>query len=72
MSLLFMKFGTQNKSNMLIIKILFGIKDLDQKLQICETWSQLLGNTRTRCEIFSKLTTKTPERQRIYNPFKYL
>ena len=35
----FMKFGTQNKSNMLIINILFGIDDLDSKLQICEIWS---------------------------------
>ena len=35
-----MKFGTQNKSNMLIIHILIGIRDLDPKLQICEIWSQ--------------------------------
>ena len=33
---IFMKFGTQNKSNMLIINILIGIDDLDPKLQICE------------------------------------
>ena len=33
---IFMKFGTQNKSNMLIINILTGIDDLDPKLQICE------------------------------------
>ena len=31
-----MKFGTQNKSNMLIINILIGIDDLDPKLQIRE------------------------------------
>ena len=37
---IFMKFGTQNKSNMLIMNILFGIDDLDPKLQICEIWSQ--------------------------------
>ena len=37
---IFMKFGTQNKSNMLIINILIGIDDLDPKLQICEIWSQ--------------------------------
>ena len=35
-----MKFGTQNKSNTLILNILIGIDDLDPKLQICETWSQ--------------------------------
>ena len=29
-----MKFGTQNKSNMLIINILIGIDVLDPKLQI--------------------------------------
>ena len=31
-----MKFGTKNKSNMLIINILIGIDDLDPKIQICE------------------------------------
>ena len=36
----FMKFGTQNKSNMLIINILIKIDDIDPKLQICEYWSQ--------------------------------
>ena len=36
----FMKFGTQNKSNMLIMNILTGINNLDPKLQICEIWSQ--------------------------------
>ena len=35
-----MKFGTQNKSDMLIINILIGIDDIDSKLQICEIWSQ--------------------------------
>ena len=35
-----MKFGTQNKLSMLIMNILFGIDDLDPKLQICEIWSQ--------------------------------
>ena len=35
-----MKFGTQNKLNMLIINILTGIDELDPKLQICEIWSQ--------------------------------
>ena len=29
-----MKFGTQNKSNVLIMNILIGIDDLDPKLQI--------------------------------------
>ena len=37
---IFMKFGTQNKSNMLIINILIGTDDLDPKLQICKIWSQ--------------------------------
>ena len=37
---IFMKFGTQNKLNMLIIKILTGIDDLDLKLQICKIWLQ--------------------------------
>ena len=31
-----MKFGTWNKSNMLIMNILIGIDDFDTKLQICE------------------------------------
>ena len=40
MCLIFMKFGTQTKSNMLIMNILIGIDDLDPKLKICEIWSQ--------------------------------
>ena len=36
MCLIFMKFSTQNKSNMLIINIIITIDDLDPKLQICE------------------------------------
>ena len=32
MCLIFMKFGTQNKSNMLIMNIVLGIDDLDRKL----------------------------------------
>ena len=35
-----MKFGTRNKSNMVIINILIGIDYLDPKLQIFEIWSQ--------------------------------
>ena len=35
-----MKFGTQNKSNMLIMNMLLGIDDLDPKLQIFEIGSQ--------------------------------
>ena len=31
----FIKFGTPNKSNVLIINILIGIDDLDAKLQSC-------------------------------------
>ena len=37
---IFIKFGFQNKSNMLIVSILIGSDDLDPKLQICEIWSQ--------------------------------
>ena len=37
---MFMKFGTQNKSSMLIINILIGINGLDPQLQICEICSQ--------------------------------
>ena len=37
---IFMKVGTQNKWNMLIINILIGTDDLDPKLQICKIWSQ--------------------------------
>ena len=37
---IFMKFGTQNKLNMLIINISIGIDELDPKLQICKIWSQ--------------------------------
>ena len=40
---IFMKFDTQNKSNMLIINILIGINDFNPKLQICEIWSQKFG-----------------------------
>ena len=39
MYLIFMKCGTQDKLNMLIINILTGIDDLDPKLQICKMWS---------------------------------
>ena len=35
-----MKFGTENKLNMLIMNILIGIDDLDLKLEIYEMWSQ--------------------------------
>ena len=37
---IFVKFGTQNKLNLLIMNMLIGIDDLDPKLQICEIWSQ--------------------------------
>ena len=37
---IFIKFGTYNKSNMLIINILIGIDELDPKLQILGIWSQ--------------------------------
>ena len=37
---IFMKFGTQNKSNMVSINTLIGIDDLDPKLQIWKIWSQ--------------------------------
>ena len=36
MCLILMKFGTQNKFNMLIMNVVIGIDDLDPKLQICE------------------------------------
>ena len=36
---IFMKFGTQNKSNMLILNISIGIDDIDPKLQI---WKNLV------------------------------
>ena len=38
--LIFMKFDTQNKSNMLIMNTLIGIDDLDPKLHPCEIQSQ--------------------------------
>ena len=50
-------------------------------LKVIKTWDYPAGNykfkvnnrnTRTRYEIYSKLTIKTPERQRIYDTFKYL
>ena len=37
---IFMKFASQNKSNMLIINILVRIDDSDPKLKICEILSQ--------------------------------
>ena len=40
MCLISMKSDTQNKLKMLIINTLIGIDDIDQKLQICEIWSQ--------------------------------
>ena len=40
MCLIFMKFATQNKLNMLVMNILIGIDYLDRKLEICEIWSQ--------------------------------
>ena len=40
MCLIFMKLGTQNKLDMVIINIVIGIDDLDPKLQICEILSQ--------------------------------
>ena len=38
MCLIFIKFGTQNKSNMLIMSMLTGIDHLDSKLKICKIW----------------------------------
>ena len=35
-----MRFGSQYKSNMVIMNILIGIDDLDLKSEICEIWSQ--------------------------------
>ena len=40
MCMILIKFGNQNKSNMLIMDILIGIYDLDRNLEICEIWSQ--------------------------------
>ena len=40
MCLVFMKFGNQNKSNMLVMNILIEIDDLDRKLDICKIWSE--------------------------------
>ena len=38
----FMKFGTQNKSNMLIMNIIIGIEDPDPKFQIWfQNWNVL-------------------------------
>ena len=37
---IFIKFGTHNKANMLIMNMLIGIDDLEPKLHICEIWSQ--------------------------------
>ena len=50
---IFMKFGTQNKSNMLIINILLGTDELDPKLQISEICSQ----NRNCASIFMKFNT---------------
>ena len=50
-------------------------------LKVVKTWDYPAGNymfkvnnrnTRARCEKCSKLTIKTPERRRIWDPFKYL
>ena len=50
-------------------------------LKVIKTWDYLTGNymfkvnnrnPRTKCEIYFKLTLKTPEWQQIYDPFKYL
>ena len=50
-------------------------------LKVIKTWDYFAGNqmfkvnnrnTRTKCEIYLKLTIKTPEWQQIYDPFKYL
>ena len=51
-----MKFGTQNKLNMVIINTLIGIDDLDQKLQICKVWSQK-WNVLQGATIFMKFGT---------------
>ena len=53
MYLIFIKFGTQNKSNMLIMNILIGIDDLDWKLKICfQSWNvfQFLWNLALRAK----------------------
>ena len=50
-------------------------------LKVIKTWDYPNGNymfkvnnrnTKTKCEICSKLAIKTPKRRRIYDPFKYL
>ena len=50
MCLIFIKFGIQNKSNMLILNILIGIDDLDPKLQICK-----IGPKTEMCFIFCEI-----------------
>ena len=50
MCLIFMKFDTQNKSNMLIISILTGIVDLDIKLEFVK-----IGTKAEMCFNFYKI-----------------
>ena len=38
-----MRFGNQNKSDLLIMKILTGIDDLDRKYEIYKIWSENLN-----------------------------
>ena len=61
MCLIFMKLGTQNKSNMLIMNILIGIDDFDPKLKIREIWPQ-------KCvSIFMKFDIQSKSNMQIMN-----
>ena len=62
-------------------KIWLTVRTLFIALTVIKTWyypaSNYMSkvnnrNNRTRFEICSKLTIKTPERRQIYDPFKYL
>ena len=37
----FMKFGTQNKSNVLVIKILIGIAKFGPKIEMCSNFHEI-------------------------------
>ena len=60
---IFMKFGTQNKSNMLILNIILGTDDLDPKLWI---WVDLVPTLKF-APIFKKYGTHNKSNILIMN-----
>ena len=64
MCLIFMKFGNQSKSNMLIMNIVFGIDDLDLKSYIR---ANLVSTLKCTLTTFMEIGTRSKSNMLIMN-----